>query len=128
MMTFQDKIMTKRLVLLPVSLLLLILSGIVLSQDSSPSSPATPTPTPQIAFRIEGEIGRALPQKIIYDPQNERMAVVDAYNRLLLLNALDYSTLAVLHEQGEYGDIAFSHDGRWLAVAYGVTMEFWDTE
>lgn len=47
---------------------------------------------------------------------------VDAYNRLLLVNALDYSTIAVLHERGQM-DVAFSHDGHWLAVAYGVTME-----
>ncbi len=98
----------------------------VSSQDTSPSG-GTTTATLPPAFRIEGEIGRALPRKMVYDQRNERIAVVDAYNRLLLINALDYSTLYVLHEQGDYGDIAFSHDGRWLAVAYGITMELWDT-
>jgi WD40 repeat protein len=110
-----------RRLLLILALFVLLVSGLVLSQDAGSA-------TPEKAFEIEGEIGRALPRKIVYDPQNEHMAVVDAYNRLLFINALDYSTLAVLHEFGEYGDIAFSHDGRWLAVAYGVTMELWDTQ
>ena len=103
-----------------VLLFLLFTSGLVLSQTEPPALPET--------FAIEGEIGRALPRKIIYSPQREQMAVVDAYSRLLLINALDYSTIATLHDSGEYGDIVFSHDGRWLAVAHGQVMELWDTE
>ena len=117
----------RRFYVLLTLLLLVTTSGLVLSQQSSAQS-ATPTPTPEIAFAIEGEIGRALPQKIVYDPTFERMAVIDAYNRLLFVNALDYSTISVLHERGSYGDVAFSHDGRWLAVGYNFTMELWDTE
>lgn len=110
-------------------LTLIFTSGVVLSQSVPASPEATPEATPDVTFSIEAEIGRALPRKIIYDPQRERMAVADAYNRLLLVNALDYSTITVLHERGQYGDIAFSHDGRWLAVAYNNTvMELWDTE
>ncbi len=110
-------------------LMLLFTSGVVLSQSVPAGTPeATAEPTPEVAFKIESEIGRALPRKIVYDPQRERMAVADAYNRLLLVNALDYATIAVLYERGEYNDIAFSHDGRWLAVAYGDRMDVWDTD
>jgi WD40 repeat protein len=115
------RIIFMRRLLLILALFVVLMSGLVLAQDGGGT-------TSQKAFEIEGEIGRALPRKIVYDPQYEHMAVVDAYNRLLFVNALDYSTLAVLHEFGQYGDIAFSHDGRWLAVAYGVTMELWDTQ
>lgn len=87
-----------------------------------------PTPTLPPSFAIEGEIGRALPRKIVYDPQGEQMAVVDAYNRLLLANALDYSTSAVLYERGNYGDVAFSRDGRWLAVLTETSVDLWDTQ
>jgi WD40 repeat protein len=113
-------------VLIACLLILLASSLLVFSQDAPLTVSGTITATLAPAFRIEGEIGRALPRKMVYDPLNERMAVVDAYNRLLLINALDYNTLHILHDRGEYGDIAFSRDGRWLAVAYGVTMELWD--
>ncbi|MBK9123741.1 MAG: hypothetical protein IPM16_11570 [Chloroflexi bacterium] len=88
----------------------------------------TATPTLAPAFQIVGEIGRAVPRKFVYDPNFERMAIVDAYNRLLLVNALDYQTISVLHERGQYADIQFSHDGRYLAVLYNLTVELWDTE
>ncbi len=118
----------KRISILSALCILLFISGLVMSQVDDTIPDPESTEEPQVAFEIVGEIGRALPRKIVYDPQHERMAVVDAYRRLLLVDATDYSTLAVLHERGEYGDIAFSNDGRWLAVIYGVTMELWDTE
>jgi WD40 repeat protein len=119
----------KRIHLLLSLLILITITGLVFSQntDDTPIPPET-TEEPQVAFEIVGEIGRALPRKIVYDPQRERMAVVDAYRRLLLINAKDYSTLAVLHDRGEYGDVAFSNDGRWLAVTFGTSMELWNTE
>ena len=118
----------RRLYLLIACLLLVFTSSLfVFSQDAPSTSGGTVTPTLPPAFHIEGEIGRALPRKIVYDQKTERIAVVDAYNRLLLINALDYSTIYILHEQGRYGDVAFSHDGRWLAVAFNFTMELWDT-
>lgn len=121
----------KRISLLLALCLSLLFAGGVLSQWSSPSiaqTDGTPTATHTPVFEIVGEIGRALPRKMVYDPQRERMAIVDAYSRLLLVNAPDYSTIAVLHERGQYGDLAFSRDGRWLAVTFGLTMELWDTE
>lgn len=117
----------RRLTVLIACLVVAFASSLMVFSQDAPTSGGTPTATLPPAFSIEGEIGRALPRKIVYDQNNERMAVVDAYNRLLLINALDYSTLYILHEQGNYSDVAFSHDGRWLAVAYNFTMELWDT-
>lgn len=64
----------------------------------------------EISFEIESEIGRALPRKIVYDPVNERFAVVDAYNRLLLVDAETYETEHILYERGQYNDLAFSNN------------------
>ncbi len=118
----------RRISVLSILCILLFITGLALSQVDETTPDAESTEEAQVAFEIVGEIGRALPRKIVYDAQHERMAVVDAYRRLLLVDARDYSTIAVLHDRGEYGDIAFSNDGRWLAVVYGVTMELWDTE
>lgn len=108
-------------------LLLLIFvcaTGVTLSQEATP----TPTPDPYagLNFRIESEIGRALPRTIIYDPVFERMAVIDAYGRLMIINALTYETQYILYEQGNYRDISFSHDGRWLALAIDTRIELYD--
>lgn len=117
----------------PFILALFLLLAVVGGLNALSSAPAqaqtdpTATPPPPAAFQVVGEIGRALPKKFIYDPNFEQMAIVDAYNRLLLVDALDYSTRAVLHERGQYADIQFSHDGRWLAVLYNFTVELWDT-
>lgn len=119
----------RRLSALALALALLLASGHALSQTGDNATPAA-TDEVQLppAFAVVGEIGRALPRAILYEPLHERMAVVDAHNRLLLVNALDYRTLAVLHERGEYQDFAFSHDGRWLAVIVDMQVEIWDTE
>src|SRR5690349_552000 len=116
----------RRLTVLVACLILAFATSLFVSSQDAPSNGGATVTLPP-AFRIEGEIGRALPRKMVYDVNNEHIAVVDAYGRLQLINALDFSTLYTLHEQGDYGDIAFSHDGRWLAVAYGITMELWDT-
>ncbi len=117
----------QRLTVLVACLFVAFATSLFVASQDTATSVGTLTATLAPAFKIEGEIGRALPRKMVYDQHNEQIAVVDAYNRLLVINARDYSTLYTLHEQGSYGDIAFSHDGRWLAVAYGITMELWDT-
>lgn len=78
-------------------------------------------------FTVEGELARALPRTIIYDPNFERMAVVDAYGRLMVIDALTYETLYLLYEQGNYRDITFSHDGRWLALVIDTRVELYDS-
>ena len=83
-------------------------------------------PEPITAFLIESEIGRALPRQILYDPNYERYAIVDAYGRLMLVDALSFATQTILYEIGEYNGLAFSHNGRWLALAIGNRIELWD--
>lgn len=117
--------------LLVCLLLLIFASGVVLSQDSGGDDTSGTSETDEYAdldFVIAGEIGRALPRTIIYDPVFERMAVVDAYGRLLLIDALTYDTERVLYERGNYRDIAFSHDGRWLALAIDTRIELYNAE
>src|SRR5688572_13314009 len=116
--------------ILALFLLLAAVGGLSALSPAPAQAQTDPTAAPRssVAFQIVGEIGRALPKKFIYDPNFEQMAIVDAYNRLLLVDALDYSTRAVLYERGQYADIQFSHDGRWLAVLYDFTVELWDTQ
>ncbi|GAB4508434.1 MAG: hypothetical protein OHK0046_00790 [Anaerolineae bacterium] len=108
-----------------VLLLLVFVTGMVLiaQNDDTPEAEED-----DISFLIEAEIGRALPRKIIYEPVNERFAVVDAYNRLLLVDALTYETEHILYTRGSYNDLAFSNDGRWLALAIDTRIELFDAE
>lgn len=108
---------------LVLSLILLLVAGIALSQSSEESEEEEER---EISFEIEAEIGRALPRSLIYDPNFERLAVVDAYNRLSLVDALTYETETLLYERGGYNDIAFSNDGRWFALAIEQRIELYD--
>ncbi len=81
---------------------------------------------PRFSFRVDSEIGRALPRQIIYDPNYDRYAVVDAYNRLLLVDAPTFETQHVLYEFGQYNDILFSNDGNWFALAIEQRIELYD--
>jgi hypothetical protein len=120
--------MPRKITLMALALLVLPLVGLSLGQPAAVPSPSpSPTELP-MSFRIEAEIGRALPRRMIYEPIYERYAVIDAYSRLLLIDARDYSTQAVLYEAGRFNDFAFSHDGRWLALAVERRIELWDAE
>lgn len=110
----------KRIYLFSALLMSLFVGGMVFSQ----SNPPQPAPS----LEVVAELGRALPQGILYDANFERLAVVDAYGRFVLMDAKTYETQFVLHEQGNYNDFAFSHDGRWLALAVGTDMELWNTQ
>ncbi len=85
-------------------------------------------------FSVEGEIGRAVPRRIVYSPEAELFAVVDAYNTLLLMDATTYATRFTLepypNEDGGYNiiDMRFSHDGRYLAFLTDKNVELWDTQ
>jgi len=106
-------------------LLLLILAYLTLAtvaaQDDEPDLRGT-------SFEAVSELGRALPQRMVYSPQSERYAVVDAYGRLRLADAITHEDLYTLYTEGDYNDLAFSHDGRWLALAIGTRIELWNVE
>jgi len=82
----------------------------------------------ELSFQVEAEIGRALPRSLIYDPVFDQYAVIDAYGRLLLMDALTYETRFILYEQGNYYDFAFSNNGQWLALAIGSRIELYNTQ
>lgn len=106
------------------TLILLLAAGVVLAQGGAGAE----TEEHDISFEIESEIGRALPRHIVYDPNFERYAIVDAYGRLFLADALTFETQHVLYESGSYNDLAFSNDGRWLALAIASRIELYNTE
>lgn len=91
-------------------------------------------PTSDDFFSVEGEIGRAVPRRIVYSPEAELIAVVDAYNTPLLMDALTYATRFTLEPfptaDGAYSiiDMRFSHDGRYLALLTDKNIELWDTQ
>jgi hypothetical protein len=115
----------KKIRILSISLILiaiigLILSIVVIAQTSEEDVP------PRFSFQIESEIGRALPRKIIYDPIYDRYAVVDAYNRLMLVDAQTFQTQHILYETGQYNDLLFSHNGNWFALAINQRIELYN--
>lgn len=105
----------KRIVLFSF-LLVLAVAGAVLGQSGETT----------LNFEIVSEMGRALPRSILYDPNFERIALVNAYGELELIDALTYETQHVLYRGGSYNDYAFSRDGRWFALAIGTQMELYD--
>jgi hypothetical protein len=111
----------KRITIFVVMLVSLLLVGAVVGQN-------TPVPENEISFEVVSEFGRAVPRRIVYEPVFERIAMIDAYNRLLLIDALTYETQHQLYETGTYYDFAFSHDGRWFALAIDTHMELYNAE
>ncbi|HLU09601.1 MAG TPA: hypothetical protein VK003_08035, partial [Oceanobacillus sp.] len=101
--------------------------------NQSPTSMFPITMYGEEPFRVVGEIGRALPRRIVYDATSEQFAIVDVYNRLLLMDAHTYQTRYVLHSDQESDEtniaaMQFSHDGRYLAVINDLDVELWDTQ
>src|SRR5262245_46786567 len=89
----------KRIVILAAMLASLLLVGAAVGQNAS-------APANDISFQVVSEIGRAVPRSIVYEPNFERIAMVDAYGRLLLIDALTYQTQHQLYENGIYNDYA----------------------
>lgn len=110
-----------------LSVMFLLSLPFVMAQVDMTGQP-TPTLDPIFTFPIAGEIGRALPRRVVYDPLGEQYAIVDAYNTLSLSDALTYRTRFTLEMQTEIVDLAFSHDGRWLAAINGVDVQLWNTQ
>jgi hypothetical protein len=97
--------------------LMLILTGLALSQE-----------TPLESFQRLRQIGQIAPQSIKYDPNFDRLVMVDAEGRLLLVDAKTFETQHILHESGTYSAYEFSHDGRWLALEVDRLVELWNTQ
>src|SRR5688500_11623144 len=81
-----------------LTMMLLLSLPLVLAQVDTTAQP-TPTLDPIFTFPIAGEIGRALPRRLIYDPVGEQYAIVDAYNTLSLSDARTYRTRFTLEMQ-----------------------------
>lgn len=104
----------------PLSLALLcliLLVSIVFAQPPRESS-----------FAVEQVIGAIRPQGIIYNPRFDQFAFVNPLGQFLLADATNYQTQHILHENGSYNAYAFSHDGRWLALAIDRRVELWNTQ
>jgi WD40 repeat protein len=104
-------------VILSLFLLLLVSVGIIAGQTDS-----------QPAFELEQAIGLPLPRSVLYEPNFERYAIVDAYGALMFTDAHTYEIQHVLYEFGDYTDFAFSHDGRWFVLTIDTRIELWDTQ
>ena len=112
--------MKKTRFLIAVMMALSAMVGIVLAQGDG---------SPEPSFAAVREIGRVRPQGIQYDPHFDRFVMVDPLGRLLLVDAATSDVQYVLYDTGTtYNAYAFSHDGRWLAVAIGRRVELWDTQ
>lgn len=74
------------------------------------------------------QIGERRPQGIRYDPVFDRLALVDLQGRLALVDAASFQTQHILYERGAFNAYAFSHDGRYLALALDRRVELWDTQ
>src|SRR5262245_58857536 len=81
------------------------------------------TTTDAPSFEVASEIGRAMPQKMVYDPKFERYAVLDVYGKVSLVNALTFQEEHVLYDEALPNDMLFSPDGRWLAIAINTRIE-----
>jgi hypothetical protein len=92
--------------------------GAVLAQNAPPDQ----------AFTLVRQFGKLRPQGILYDANYDRLVWVDPGGRLLLVDAATLETERVLYESGLYNSYAFSHDGRYLALAIDRRIELWDTE
>ncbi|NDJ60063.1 MAG: WD40 repeat domain-containing protein [Chloroflexi bacterium] len=107
----------KRLYLVIVGLIAFGLVGIALGQDTLDDS-----------FAEHQVIGRTRPQGMVYEPTFDQIALVDTVGRLLLVDGATYQTKFTLYESGLYSAYEFSHDGLWLAVAFGRQVDLWNTQ
>lgn len=74
------------------------------------------------------QIGSLRPSGIQYDPNFDRLVMVDLRGRLVLADAATFETQHSLYTNGAYNAYRFSHDGRYLALAIAQRVELWDTQ
>lgn len=99
-----------------ILIITLLVAGIVFSQSS--------TDTP---FTFVQQIGEVAPQGIQYDANFDRFVMVDIGGQLVLADAKTREIQHIIYESGDYYGYRFSHDGKWLAVAEGNTVDIWNT-
>lgn len=124
----------RRIPILLTILLLLLMFGAAatsftgrgaLAQSSAMVTPEA-TATPENIFSVASVIGKPVPRKLIYNAQHERILTLDAYNRLVMSDALTYAEIAELSYTGFVVDVLFSNDGDTLAVLTNSTVDLWD--
>ena len=72
-------------------------------------------------------IGQPRPRGLQYDPHFDQIVWVDPLGRLQLADASTFTVRYTLHETGLYNAYAFSHNGRYLAVAIDTRFEIYHT-
>lgn len=121
----------RRIPILVTILLLLLLfgaasSGLGHGALAQSSGTATPTATPENIFSIASIIGKPVPRKALYNAKHERLLILDAYNQLIISDALTYQQITTLPYDGFVVDVLFSHDENTLAVLTNVSVDLWD--
>ncbi len=110
--------MTRKQIILVALLVVVAAAGLVVAQESLKGT----------AFQVETQIGIPLPGRLIYDPIFQRYAEIDVYGALHLVDGATFERQHTLYNEGGYNDFAFSHDGRWLALAIEQRIELWNAE
>ncbi|MBI5670504.1 MAG: WD40 repeat domain-containing protein [Chloroflexi bacterium] len=77
-------------------------------------------------FAVARQFGRTRPHGIQYDPNFNRLVMVEN-GKLLLADASTKQTQFVLYPAGAYNAYTFSHNGQYLALAVDRRVELWDT-
>jgi len=101
------------------------LIGFAFAQGLSNTDDEEPKP---MTFELINEIGRAVPRNMLYNVALDQYMLVDAYQRLVLVDGQTFTTQFVIYESGNYSDFAFSNDGTLLAIALDSRIELWDTQ
>src|SRR5687767_10170401 len=107
--------MRKRLLFVLFILAMLLLSGLALGQSTA------------MGFEEVARIGQPRPRGLQYDPNYDRIAWVDVLGRLQLVDAKTFEVQHTLYNSGFYNAYAFSHNGKYLALAIDLRLEIWDT-
>jgi hypothetical protein len=104
----------KRIFLALSFMLLMLLVGLAMAQ-SRPMN-----------FEETARIGQPRPRGLQYDPNFDRLVWVDVLGRLQLVDAKTFAVQHTLYDTGFYNAYAFSHNGKYLALAIDLRLEIWD--
>jgi hypothetical protein len=99
-----------------LSIFILLLAGLAIAQTTT------------MGFEEVARLGQPRPRGLQYDPNFDRIVWVDALGRLQLVDAKNFEVQHTLYDTGFYNAYAFSHNGRYLALAIDLRVEIWDTQ